>query len=146
MLRNRVKWRCRISGLYRLRIADKFRVAAKLKSVQSERTSSETFGDLRKLSAFWEGLLRKQRTLWRPAFPSCSDSSRAKVSVPPILLGSTPKTETTDCFCTNYPLRSRLRRAFTRSSSPSTRIAISSAIRDVVCSFMCLGFRSKACR
>src|SRR5713226_4707994 len=40
------------------------------------------------------GSLRKQSTLCQPRSPSCADSSRAKVSVPPMRCGATPNIET----------------------------------------------------
>src|SRR6267143_2102027 len=76
-------------------MAAKPRVDFQLRSIEFSSTSSETFGRLRKRPTSSGGSVRKQSTLCQPCALNCEDSSRAKVSVPPIRMGSTPKTETT---------------------------------------------------
>ncbi len=70
------------------------RIEFKLTSEESCRTSNETFGALRNLRTSSVGSEEKQRTLRHPLSRSCSDSSRANVSVPPIRDGLTPNTDT----------------------------------------------------
>ena len=70
-------------------------VASQLGSTEFRKTSNETFGRFRNSRTCGGGSLRKQMTFSQPRCLSWIESSLAKVSVPPIRVVSTPKTDTT---------------------------------------------------
>src|SRR5882724_1133649 len=84
-----------MSGLFVLRIAASALEDAAVEAVQFPTTSKRTLGRFKKSLISAVGSLSKQSTLCQPRSANCRDSSRAKVSVPPIRSGCTPNTETT---------------------------------------------------